>query len=284
MQYTHLAWSRRGFPIGAIRAFRAMEKQGSRVGAVFHDPLPFPGSRLRDRLRALIQRSVVRWLARRGSPVFSTLEPEVAPVFDGLAVAPAFLPAGSNVPAKPDTALARDDEGFLISVFCVTERDRHQSLAIGEIVGRAASGMPSVRLQVFGRGAKEAEHLLRASLGDVPISVEGLLDPDVVSDRIASSHALLFVRGDASSRRGTIAAAICNGVPVVGQEGPETGPAVRKSGIGLFPEGDVGAAAEQLVRLGSQPDFAEAQRVRQRQACTSTFGWTAIAAAVRQDL
>jgi glycosyltransferase involved in cell wall biosynthesis len=275
IQYTHLAWSRRGFSIGALRAHRALRRIGATVGTVFHDATPFAGRRLRDRVRGAVQRAVVRRLARASAIAFSTVEPDLVGVFAGIEPRPQFLPAGSNVP--PSRPHPHAGDGFVVSVFSVTERDRDEALMLAEIVQYAGRALRSVSLQVFGRGAMEAEKTLRSSIGAIPLRLDGVIDAREVSSRIASSDALLFLRGDASSRRGTIVAAICNGVPVVAPEGPETGSAIRAAGVVLFPRGDEHAAADGLIRLGSDPRFAEQQRARQRRACETTFSWSAIA-------
>jgi glycosyltransferase involved in cell wall biosynthesis len=165
----------------------------------------------------------------------------------------------------------------VVSVFSVTERARDEALMLADIVQRAARDVGSVSVQVFGRGAMDAEQTLRSALGSIPLRIDGVIDAREVSERIASSDALLFVRGEASSRRGTIVAAICNGVPVVAPEGLETGPIVRTAGIGLFPMGDRQAAADELIRLASDPRYAQQQCARQRRACETTFSWSAIA-------
>jgi glycosyltransferase involved in cell wall biosynthesis len=282
IQYTHLAWSRRGFSIGVLRAHRALGRMGATVGTVFHDPTPFAGKRLRDRVRSGVQRAVVRQLARKSAITFSTVEPDFVAAFDGIESRPRFLPAGSNVPAA--SRHGHSDDGFVVSVFGVTERDRDEALMLADIVQRVARVLRSVSLQVVGRGAIDAEATLRSSIGSIPLNLDGVIDASEVSNRIASSDALLFVRGEASSRRGTVVAAICNGVPVVAPEGPETGPAVRAAGIGYFPEGDNQAAADELIRLGSDPDFAERQVARQLAACETTFSWPAIASRLLEAL
>ena len=281
IQYTHLAWSRRGFPIGALRAALALRRAGARVGVVFHDPSPFTGSRVRDRLRARVQRAVVRRLARHADVAFSTLEPGHVPVLEGIEPAPRFLPAGSNIPIVPRTTV---DHGFTISVFCLTERHRDEAAAIAEIISRARARAPEVALQVFGRGAMDAEGILRSALGNEGLTVEGLLDATEIAQRLAGSGALLFVRGEASSRRGTIIAAICNGLPVVASEGAETGPAIRGAGVALFSRGDHAAAADQLIRLHDDSAYRRQQRDRQREACSATFSWSAIASTVEEAL
>src|SRR5208283_530838 len=48
LQYTTLAWSRRGFPLRALNVIQAIKDEGSRCAIVFHDPEPYPGNRLVD--------------------------------------------------------------------------------------------------------------------------------------------------------------------------------------------------------------------------------------------
>ena len=197
IQYTHLAWSRRGFPIGAWRVFRAVQRTGARAGVILHDPSPFRGARLRDRVRAGVQRAVVRRLARHGSPIFSTLESQVVPVLEGIEPAPDFLPAGSNVPTV--SIDLRTDHEFRVAVFSITERDADEARMVAAIMTRVAERVPSVRLTVFGRGAPEAEEVLRSVLGPVPLTLAGVIDAEEIARILAGSDAMLFVRGAASA-------------------------------------------------------------------------------------
>src|SRR3977135_3366440 len=49
LQHTHLSWSRRGFPLFAVLIAFVLRRRTMRLAVVIHDPLPFGGSRLRDR-------------------------------------------------------------------------------------------------------------------------------------------------------------------------------------------------------------------------------------------
>src|ERR1700722_16359087 len=48
LQYTALSWSRRGFPFGALRVLRSLQKNGVRCTVVFHDAAAVRGPRMRD--------------------------------------------------------------------------------------------------------------------------------------------------------------------------------------------------------------------------------------------
>jgi glycosyltransferase involved in cell wall biosynthesis len=232
-------------------------------------------------MRTGVQRAVVRYLARRADPVFSTLEDEVAEVFHGVVPSPRFLPAGSNIPVG--IQLRQPHRDFVISVFAFSNR-RDETLLVADVANRVRAEIGPIRCTIVGRGALEAEGLLRPRLRDVHLSVAGVIDAREVAETLSSSDALLFVRGDASSRRGSIVAAICLGVPVVASEGAETGPSIRSAGITLFPRGDVQAAADALTRLGTDAVYAAEQRAKQRTACASMFSWSAIASRVKDAL
>ena len=278
LQYTHLAWSRRGFPFGAWHVFRAVQRTGARAGVVLHDPSPFGGARLRDRVRTGVQRAVVRRLARHSSPIFSTLESQVVPVLEGIEPAPEFLPAGSNVPTAP--VGLRTDHEFRVAVFTITKRDADEARMVAAIMTRVAERVSSVRLTVFGRGAAEAEAVLRSVLGPVPLTLFGVIDAQEIARILAGSDAMLFVRGAASSRHGTIVAAIAHGLPVVASEGQETGPAIHRAGVVLFRAGDIDDAAEKFVRLAMDPAYADGLRRLQRSAHDEVFSWSRIAQTV----
>src|SRR5258708_30612670 len=64
IQYTALAWSRRGFPFGFLNLVRLLRKHGVRGGVVFHDARPYDGSRLFGRGRPRFQVRTMRGVGR----------------------------------------------------------------------------------------------------------------------------------------------------------------------------------------------------------------------------
>src|SRR4030088_2851044 len=48
VQYTALAWSRRGFPLQFPRVLKTLQSAGARVAVVFHDVEPYSGTRVID--------------------------------------------------------------------------------------------------------------------------------------------------------------------------------------------------------------------------------------------
>src|SRR5207245_4329352 len=72
IQYTALAWSRRGFPMEVPRLFRLAKKQGARRAIVFHDAAAYEGRRFVDRIRRATQLFVMRRLDRKSTRLNSS--------------------------------------------------------------------------------------------------------------------------------------------------------------------------------------------------------------------
>ena len=98
LQFTSLAWSRRGFPFGAWLAMRILRKHGVRTAVYYHEPTGFDSSRAIDRIRRACQEWVIRALYRAAErPIFA----------DPLSKIPGFLaskqkrklPLSPSVPA-----------------------------------------------------------------------------------------------------------------------------------------------------------------------------------------
>ncbi len=102
-QYTPLMWSRHGLGLQVLPVMAMLRRQGALVGLVVHDPLPFGGARLRDRVRSNIQTRVVRQAAQLATTVISTVDPELVPWMqqDSIRRKARLIPVGSNVPTIP---------------------------------------------------------------------------------------------------------------------------------------------------------------------------------------
>ena len=62
LQYTALAWSRRGFPLGAIAVLAILRCRGARCGVMFHETRYNGGARWLDWIRGACQSWVTRQL------------------------------------------------------------------------------------------------------------------------------------------------------------------------------------------------------------------------------
>src|ERR1700680_84106 len=159
LQYTALSWSRWGFPAGVLLVAWMLKRSSIPVAVVFHDTQPVGGVRLRDRARRRVQGWVMRRLVRNSLKTVSSLP---ADRLTWLPAGPqrnkfALIPIGSNMSeALHANAASTNKGGPRIVVFGI---DRNQMLdevgQIGRIVSSVARNVGSVRLAVFGLGARE---------------------------------------------------------------------------------------------------------------------------------
>lgn len=279
MQYTHLIWSRHGFPHMAIPVAWSIKRTGATLGIVIHDPVAYSGARIRDRIRRSIQLAVMRALVHLASGVV------VPTPLSSLTWLPSpersvrLIPVGSNVGHSLVERSGAEADTFTIVVFGVTERNARQIQELGAIVGEVAAQIGLVRLVLLGRGSREAQPSVERLLSDsmVRISVLGIVPASEIGSWLSVADVALFIRGGISSRRGTAVAAIAHGLPLVAYEGAETGWPLTDAGVVLVPEGDTQAMIQALVQLAQDRTLAEGLRARSRAAFDEHFAWERIA-------
>ena len=286
VQYTALSWSRRGFPVGFLGVLWALGRCRARCAVVFHDPEPYAGGRLIDRLRRGVQcwvmRTAYRWTAR------SILTVPVEKV-SWLPLPPAkavFIPVGSNIlppaGAPGATAQRRQTAGArTVVVFGITggESGAREVDDIAYVVRSAAQRTGRIRLVGVGRGTQEAWPAVEKALNGagVELRVLGLLPPEKVAEVLAGADVLLFVRGHLSTGRGSAIAGIACGVPIVGYAGHGTAFPVSAAGVLCAAEHDREALGQALCRVLSEPEVWQDLRQLNLKAYEQHFSWDAIA-------
>jgi glycosyltransferase involved in cell wall biosynthesis len=289
VQYTALAWSARGFPQKFLRVLDILKSAKARVAVVFHDVLPYPGTRLVDRFRRFTQTRVLRRAVTRAEAAIFTVSLEKVSWLPDHLSNVVFIAVGANLPI-PQGASASPVQHRVpeVAVFGITggEPGNRETSAIVSAVRSATQAVGALKLNVFGRGASQHENRLRQAFEGLPVtlSVEGVLTPEVVVERLSGSDVLLFVRGPISSRRGSAIAGIACGLPVVGHWGPETASAITDAGVILVPENDSSALSDALLRVLSDQDYRQELRARSRAAYKNQFSWSAIASQFRDIL
>jgi glycosyltransferase involved in cell wall biosynthesis len=283
LQYTALGWSRRGFPLGFLWVLRVLRHNGARCVVVFHDALPYGGTRRIDRVRRacqlLVMRTAYRWAERCVLTVpldrVSWLPPRPAKA--------AFIPIGANLQpvAMNGTGSQEAQAAKTVAVYGITGEPATVSEIrdIGYALKRAKGKSRELRLVVIGRGSSEAESALQRELAgsEVQISVLGLLPSDDIAKTLAHADVLLFVRGGVSSRRGSALAAIACGLPIVGYAGPETDFPITEAGLELVPEGDRVALAVALDHVLGDDRLRQDLRLKSLRAHADHFSWEKIA-------
>jgi glycosyltransferase involved in cell wall biosynthesis len=280
VQYTHLAWSRRGFPLGFPRMIRRLIRGGMSVLIVFHDPAPFSGDRLRDRLRRRVQLAVIRRAARLAHRIVTTVSLERVPWMreSSLRVKALSVPVGSNLPAllRCQTTSRQDVRGIVVFGFSNLEAE---AALIASVTSRVAEEFGPLRLIVFGRGANLAEKILRRLLDGSRVELEafGIVPPEQAGSLLANSDVQLFVRSGLSARRGSAIAGIACGLPIVGFADEETAFPITEAGVRLLPVGDVDGLVRELASVLREDALRETLRQRSLEATRRYFSWKRIA-------
>jgi glycosyltransferase involved in cell wall biosynthesis len=281
VQYTALAWSERGFPGKVLRVFKILKAAGARVGIVFHDVEPYPGSRLVDSIRRIAQVHTMRRVLSLADLAIFTVPPENLswPPNPSPAQA-AFVPVGANLPIPAEIRAPQNDL-LTVGVFSITggEPGTRETQSIVNAVRFASEKLGKLRLSVFGRHAEVRENALRDGLRSSPVevTVQGVVDPPAVVQKLAAADVLLFVRGNISSRRSSAIAGIACGLPILAFSGSETAPPLSDAGVILIPPGDETQLNEALVRVLSDRTYRAELAARSRAAYRDHFSWAAIA-------
>jgi glycosyltransferase involved in cell wall biosynthesis len=280
VQYTALAWSRRGFPVRFVSVIHGLKSAGINVLIVFHDPEPFGGCRWRDRLRRRVQLAVMQRAARLADRIVSTISPDRVPWMQDpeIRAKTLLLPVGSNLPATQRRTHRRGNCVPMIVVFGVTNLSSETSM-IAWVLSRAAEIVGPLHLTVFGRGAKVASRMLLPMLAGSAVELEGLgiLEGEVASSLLVNADVQLFVRSGLSSRRGSGIAGIACGLPIIGFSDAETAFPITEAGVRLVPMGDREGLVRELVLVLKQQTLRETLRRRNLEATERYFSWDRIA-------
>jgi glycosyltransferase involved in cell wall biosynthesis len=283
VQYTALAWSARGFPRRVLRALQILKSAGARVGIVFHDVEPYPGTRLVDSVRRFDQVCTMRRaLALADLSVFTVPLDRLS----WLTAAPpkaVFVPVGPNLAIPPVLPTSSEQDPVpTIGVFSITggESGARETQTIVAASRYAAQKLGKVRLSIFGRHAELRETKLREALRDSPVelSVEGVVRPPQVVEKLTACDVLLFVRGSISSRRGSAIAGIACGLPIIAYPGSETTVPITDAGVVLVAPDQLDDLNTALVRVLSDDAYRADLVARSRAAYKTHFAWPAIAA------
>jgi glycosyltransferase involved in cell wall biosynthesis len=283
LQYTALAWSRRGFPLRIVRLLKFLKQQGLRCAVVFHDAEAYGGKRWVDRLRRKVQRRAMRRLLLLSDLCFFTVPRENLSWVPAEAKNIVFIPVGANLPS-PERAWGQirnpAESKPCVAVFSITgnPRAQHEIGLISEAVRHAAKQVGPLRVVVFGRNSEAGEEL-RVKLAGSPVDVTvlGLIPAEEIVRVLGASDVLLFVRGQISSRRGSAIAGIACGLPVIAQEGSETAPPITDAGVVLVPVGAPSEFGPALLRILHDQAYRASLAGRSRNAQTLHFSWSVIA-------
>lgn len=282
VQYTALAWSKRGFPTRLLRVLNVLREARTHVAIVYHDVLPFAGQRFVDRVRRLTQVYVMNKamsLAELG--IFTIPTTKISWVSKETANV-TFIPVGANLPERTTRELHVQHKNDMptIAVYGITggEAGIAEIANISDALAATAKLLGRLRLVVFGRNSRESEAKLVSVLDRQLIETEvlGLLPAGEISRQLLACDVLLFVRGGISSRRGSAIAGIACGLPIVAFAGDETASPITEAGI-VFAKPARGGLGEALLRVLGDAPYRRHLAERSLHAQEMYFSWKAIA-------
>jgi glycosyltransferase involved in cell wall biosynthesis len=238
LHYSVFDYSYRGLPLFVRPAMAAVRRSRVPSIVVLHE-LAYPWRRggWRGDLWALSQRVVLVDVMRTSSAALVTADfrAEWLATRRWLPRRPvALAPVFSNLPA-PSGARQRVRASNVVGLFGFS----YEGVAIAPILDALADlrgeGLP-VSLRLLGspgRPSPSATAWLQAAqargLGEL-LSFSGALPAQALSDELAACDVLLFADvGGPSSRKGSLAASLASGRPVVALDGPRTWPALVES-------------------------------------------------------
>jgi glycosyltransferase involved in cell wall biosynthesis len=222
-QYSPFTYASRGLPTLVAPVLRAL---GNPLVTVLHElAFPWRVNGARGAVHAAAQRLALHPIVRASAGVVVTTESRRAwlTTRDWLPRRPVeFLPVVSNVaPVEPRT---RDGDELRVGVFGFRRAQEPVDLIV-ESVARVR-GARLVLVGAPGPDAPEAAAWRRAAAAagrrDL-VSFTGVLEPEALSVELAGLDVMLFTDPvGPTPRRGTLAAALAHGKPIVAFGGPQT--------------------------------------------------------------
>lgn len=291
-QYTPLAWSRHGFPFGALAVVAVLRLRGARTAVVFHDWSGYTGPRFRDRIRWRCQLVAMRRMAKLAERSTMPVPPERAGWLQSIRVKVDFIAIGANLPPAPanppDHPAHSERLCPTVAVFSMTEGQRGvaEARVIAAAVKTVAARVGRIRLVVLGRGSQESRPAFQGALDGAPVelSVLGLLAAEEIAHELSRADAALFVRGEILSQRGSAIASVACGTPLVGFGRPERAFPLSDAGVVFVPRGDVNMLGEALSQVLTDNAFRQELRKRNQRAQAEYFSWQRIAQKFVQSL
>jgi glycosyltransferase involved in cell wall biosynthesis len=285
LQYTALAWSQRGFPIGALLSVAILRLRGARCAVLFHEPWGTSGPRRIDRIRCAFQNWTVRTLHRLSRKSIFTVPLNTVGWLSREAEHSAFIPLGPNIPENlTNRSATRNQNGLrkTVAVFCVSDPPYHQReiSEIAHAVRSASAAGIALRVVFVGRGTAEASGEIVRAFQGTPIEVNnrGLCEAAEVTRILSESHAMLAVRGRLYLRRGSALAGLACGLPIIGYAGSAQGTIMEEAGIALVPFGDQEALGAALRNVLTNPALWREMHEKNLRIQQRVFSWKVIAA------
>jgi glycosyltransferase involved in cell wall biosynthesis len=284
-QYTALAWSRRGFSLGALAALTILGRRGVRCAVVFHESgRHSTGSSWIRSIRGACQDWVIRKLYRESSKAIFTDPLESISWLPQGETKAVFIPIGANIPERLARPVSTDDRSTAaktVAVFCLSDppNRRRELDDISHAARFVTKDGSKLRVIFLGRGTEEARQEIESvfeGIGAEVVNV-GLQSAEEVSRRLVECDVLLCVRGVLFSRRGSAIAGISCGLPILAYGGGTNVFPISEAGLILVPHLDHDALADALGQILTDRDLWQQMHDRSVEAQRKHFSWNHIA-------
>lgn len=272
--YSVFAYGVRGVPVLLGPALAALRASSARPTVGFLHELAHQGGSARTTVHAWTQRAALAVLVRRLDGLVVAAEDRLRWLRSRrwLPERPAcFVPLVSNVPVAAAKGAVRNG-AFRIGVFGF----RREALPPEEIVVLAVRRLREhgidARLELVGApgstgpsGTRWREAAARAGCAEA-LSFTGILEPETLSQRLSSLDAAVFTDYcGPTPRRGTLAALLAHGRPIVAFDGPQRWQALADEEAVALTARDPEALAAELERFASDPERRQKQGERARE-------------------
>jgi glycosyltransferase involved in cell wall biosynthesis len=256
IQYTALAWSRRGFPFGVVISGALLRMRGARCGIVFHEPSALHGETVIGEIRSGFQNWVIRTLHRLAERSVFTIPLGMVRWLPRDDQKSLFIPLGPNIPEDlTDRSASRNQSGPVktVVVFCVSELPygEQEIRDVAAAMRIAAERVPQLRVVFVGRGTVEAQSVIIRAFEGTAIEVcdRGLCEAQEVTRIFCEADVMLAVRGRLYLRRASALAGLACGLPLVAYAGAAEDIIVNEAGVRLVPFRDQAALGLALQNI-----------------------------------
>jgi glycosyltransferase involved in cell wall biosynthesis len=275
LHYSVFSYAHAGLPLFVHPVLSVLRRSGLPLIVVLHEfAYSWGNGGARGKVWALTQRAAFIELMRSAAAVLVTTDSRARWIRSRrwlperpLAVAPVF----SNLPAPAVSAVTADDrERGLVGLFGYSYDAAAVPLVLDAMRLLARQGS-EVRLLLLGAPGSESPSASRwreaAGTRDLADAVRfsGTLSAQELSQALSSCEVLLFVASAGpSSRKGTLAASLASGRPVVAVDGPDAWEELAHSGAALIVQPTAGALAAAVGGLLADEAEREALGARSR--------------------
>jgi glycosyltransferase involved in cell wall biosynthesis len=258
LHYSVFEHSHRGVPLFVRTSLAALRRLSISVILIAHEyAFPWRLGGWRGKVWSLTQRAALVEVVRASTAVIVTTESR-AEWFRSRRWLPdrpvAFAPVFSNLPAPALTHLP-DRRDFLIGLFAYSHTELIAPMVL-DAIGLLRDQGVQVQLTLVGapgRSSPVAIEWLRAARArgaSQHVSFTDVLPAQACSDALASCDVLLFVDPSGpTSRRGSLAASLASGTPVVAIDGPDCWQALKRAAAARVVPPSAPALADALHTL-----------------------------------